>query len=93
MREKECVREEGVCERGGSACERTECVREREMGRGEKGRERRREKEKERGGEREKEREREIDGTFMSIVFRLLRSSACCFQSAFVILGQRTKIM
>ena len=67
-------------------------MREREMGRGEKGREKGREKEKERG-ERGKEREREIDGTFMSIVFRLSRSSACCFQSAFVILGQRTKIM
>ena len=60
------------------------------------GRERKRKGERERegeGGEREREREREIDGTFMSIVFRLSRSSACCFQSAFVILGQRTKIM
>ena len=71
-----------MCEKEG-VCEK-ECVRERERG-GER-------KEK-KGGEKEKEREREIDGTIMSIVFRLLRSSACCFQSAFVILGQRTKIM
>ena len=71
---------------GGRDRERRECVRERERGgerRGEKGGERKRK----RGGGRER------DGTFMSIVFHLSRSSSCCFQSAFVILGQRTKIL
>ena len=77
--------------------ERRECVRERERGgerKEEKGGERKRKREGR--GERERERgggEGEIDGTFMSIVCRPSRSSDCCFQSAFVILGQRTKIM